>query len=149
VSVFAKGVKSRSKQMKVSKLMSRNVVTVRMDDPLSKVKDIFNKTKFHHLLVVSSGKLIGVISDRDLLKSLNPAIDSIAATNKDLACLNKKVHQIMTRKPISLTSDSTIKNAIDVFNNNTVSCIPIISNEGYPEGILSWRDIMQALGKLN
>jgi acetoin utilization protein AcuB len=135
--------------MKVSKLMSRNVVTVKMDDPLSIVKDIFNKTKFHHLLVVSSGKLIGVISDRDLLKSLNPAIDTVAATTKDLACLNKKVHQIMTRKPISLTSDSTIKNAIDVFNNNTVSCIPIVSHEGYPEGILSWRDIMQALGKIN
>jgi acetoin utilization protein AcuB len=135
--------------MKVSKLMSGNVVTVQMDDSLSKVKDIFNKTKFHHLLVVSSGKLIGVISDRDLLKSLNPAIDSIAATTKDLACLNKKVHQIMTRKPISLTSDSTVKDAIDVFNTNTISCIPIINNEGYPEGMLSWRDIMQALGKLN
>jgi acetoin utilization protein AcuB len=135
--------------MKLSKLMSVNVVTVEMDDPLSKVKDIFNSTKFHHLLVVSSGKLIGVISDRDLLKSLNPAVDSIAATTKDLVCLNKKVHQIMTRKPISLTSDSTVKDAIEIFNNNSVSCIPIISNEGFPEGILSWRDIMQALGKLN
>jgi acetoin utilization protein AcuB len=90
-----------------------------------------------------------VISDRDLLKSLNPAVDSIAATTKDLACLNIKVHQIMTRQPISLTSDSTVKDAIDVFNTNTISCIPIISNEGYPEGMLSWRDIMKALGKIN
>lgn len=133
--------------MKVSKLMSENIVTVEMEDPLSKVKDIFNKTNFHHLLVVDSGKLIGVISDRDLLKSLSPKIDSIAATTMDLACLNKKVHQIMTRKPISINSDSTIKDAIDVFNTNKISCIPIISDEGSPVGILSWRDIMKALGK--
>ncbi|RTR30609.1 CBS domain-containing protein [Shewanella atlantica] len=133
--------------MKVSKLMSENIVTVEMEDRLCKVKDIFNKTNFHHLLVVDSGRLIGVISDRDLLKSLSPKIDSIAATTMDLACLNKKVHQIMTRKPISINSDATVKDAIDVFNTNRISCIPIISNEGNPVGILSWRDIMKALGK--
>jgi len=133
--------------MKVSKLMSENIVTVEMEDRLSKVKDIFNKTNFHHLLVVDSGRLIGVISDRDLLKSLSPKIDSIAATTMDLACLNKKVHQIMTRKPISINSDASVKDAIDVFNTNKISCIPIISNEGNPVGILSWRDIMKALGK--
>jgi len=133
--------------MKVSKLMSENIVTVEMEDRLSKVKDIFNKTNFHHLLVVDSGRLTGVISDRDLLKSLSPKIDSIAATTMDLACLNKKVHQIMTRKPISINSDASVKDAIDVFNTNRISCIPIISNEGNPVGILSWRDIMKALGK--
>jgi acetoin utilization protein AcuB len=87
--------------MKISKLMSENVVVVKMNDPLSKVKDIFDQAQFHHLLVVDDERLSGVISDRDLLKSISPKIDGVTATTKDLASLNKKAHQIMTRNPIS------------------------------------------------
>ncbi|PCK06945.1 MAG: CBS domain-containing protein [Alteromonadaceae bacterium] len=133
--------------MKVSKLMSKNVVVVKMDDPLSKVKDIFDQTEFHHLLVVDNEILRGVISDRDLLKSISPKIGTVAATDKDLASLNRKAHQIMTRKPISLKETSTLKDAVDIFNQNKISCIPIVSEDEKPVGILSWRDIMRELGR--
>lgn len=133
--------------MKINQLMSKNIVIVAMDDPLSHVKKIFDQTKFHHLLVVERDRLCGVISDRDLLKSISPNIDSVVATTKDLASLNKKAHQIMTRQLICLNEDSTAKEAIDIFNQNKISCIPIINNDNKPVGILSWRDIMQALGK--
>jgi acetoin utilization protein AcuB len=134
--------------MKISKLMSKNVVVVKMDDPLSKVKDIFDEAEFHHLLVVDDERLFGVISDRDLLKSLSPKIGDVTATAKDLASLNKKAHQIMTRKPISLDENATVKDAIKIFNEHKISCIPIINNEEKPVGILSWRDIMQELGNM-
>jgi len=133
--------------MRVTKLMSKQIITINMDDPLSTVKDIFERQEFHHLLVVADDKLLGVISDRDLFKSLNPKIDSMAATTKDLACLNIKVHQIMTREPIYLSDEATVKSAIEMFNQHKISCIPIINNEGKPVGILSWRDIMKALIK--
>ncbi|MFQ3197172.1 MAG: acetoin utilization protein AcuB [Paraglaciecola sp.] len=134
--------------MKISKLMSKHVVVVKMDDPLSKVKDIFDQGKFHHLLVVDDGRLYGVISDRDLLKSISPKIGDMAATTKDLASLNKKAHQIMTRKPISLNENATVKEAITIFNEHKISCIPIINNTDKPVGIVSWRDIMQELGNM-
>lgn len=133
--------------MKISALMSSDVFVVTRDDPLSLVKDIFDKTKFHHLLVVEGGTLLGVISDRDLLKALSPRIDTAAATTQDLVSLNKRVHQIMTRKLISLNENGTIKEAVEIFNQNKISCIPIINDAGKPVGILSWRDIMKALVK--
>lgn len=132
--------------MKVCKLMSTNVVTVEMDDPLSKVKDIFEETGFHHLLVLDNKKLFGIISDRDLLKTLSPAVDTVAASTKDMACLKKKAHQIMSRKPIAMNESSTVRDAITIFNQNNISCIPIINSDEKPVGILSWRDIMRALG---
>ena len=131
--------------MSVTKIMSSEVVTVEMDDELSVVKEIFDNTHFHHLLVVHSEKLIGVLSDRDLLKALHPNIGSISETSKDAALLNKKVHQIMTRKPISLTADAKIYEAVELFNDNKISCIPVVDDENKPAGILTWRDIMQAL----
>ena len=53
---------------KVAQLMSKNPVCVAPDDTLAQVKQIFDQMKFHHLLVVDHGVLVGVISDRDLLK---------------------------------------------------------------------------------
>lgn len=133
--------------MKISKLMSRDLVAVNMDDSLGKVKEIFEKTNFHHVLVVDESRLFGVISDRDLLKSLSPKIDTAAATARDLASLNKRAHQIMTRNPITLSEDDTIKSAVDIFNHHTISCIPIVNRDDKPVGIVSWRDIMRELGR--
>jgi acetoin utilization protein AcuB len=118
-----------------------------MDDHLGKLKAIFEETRFHHLLVVEGERLYGIISDRDLLKSLSPNIGTMAATTKDMASLNKKAHQIMTRRPIFLREDATIDDAISIFNQNKISCIPIVDNTEAPIGIISWRDIMRELGK--
>ncbi|MGH1486898.1 MAG: CBS domain-containing protein [Cellvibrionaceae bacterium] len=125
--------------------MTKKVVTVEMDDTLSLVKEIFDNVCFHHLLVVDNQQLQGVISDRDLLKALSPNIGTAAETTKDLATLNKKVHQIMSRKPIVLNEANNVYDAIEVFIEETISCIPVVNAENKPVGIISWRDILKAL----
>jgi len=124
--------------------MSKNVVAVEMDDSLRIVKRIFGNTRFHHLLVVEFGKLVGVISDRDLLKALSPNIGTLSETASDAASLDKKVHQIMTRKPVVLEQDAGILDAIELFKTHNISCIPVVDDEYKPVGILSWRDILKA-----
>ena len=126
--------------------MSSKVVSVEMDDSLAEVKRIFDNAHFHHLVVIANNKLVGVISDRDLLKALSPNIDSAGVTAKDLACLNKKAHQIMSRNPITLPESASIKNAVDTFNKHKISCIPIVDDNNQLKGIVSWRDIMRKLG---
>jgi acetoin utilization protein AcuB len=131
--------------MSVEKIMSKTPTTVEMDDSLSVVKEIFDHTRFHHLLVVDSGKLFGVVSDRDLLKALSPNVGTVRETSKDAASLNKKVHQIMTRKPIVLAQNAGIYDAIEIFNNHNISCIPIVDEHQIPIGIVSWRDILKEI----
>jgi acetoin utilization protein AcuB len=102
------------------------------------------------LLVVERGKLIGVISDRDLLKAISPKVGTAAESEKDAATLNKRVHQIMTRNPLTLPPDATMMDAVNLFNTHRVSCIPIVNSDRIPVGVLSWRDILRTLGeKLN
>jgi acetoin utilization protein AcuB len=131
--------------MLIERIMSKPVVTVTLDDTLHVVKQIFENAKFHHLLVVENGKLYGVISDRDLLKSVSPFIDTLQATAHDKFTLNKKVHQIMSRKPITLTNSADVYEAISLFNQHNISCIPIVNEKGTPIGIVSWRDILRAI----
>lgn len=132
--------------MRLAQLMSRSVVSVEMDDSLRTVKDIFDNTRFHHLLVVEGGRLCGVISDRDLLKGISPYVGTPAETGRDAATLNKRAHQIMTRHPITLPADASLDDAIATFNRHGVSCIPVIDGDERPVGILSWRDVMRAFG---
>lgn len=133
--------------MRVSKIMSQDVVTVSMDDTLDKVRRIFSDNNFHHLLVVEDKKLLGVISDRDLFKAISPRLDTAAETTKDLASLNKRVHQIMSRDVVTLIDTASVKQAVQTFNDHKISCIPIVNSSQCPVGILSWRDIMRVLIK--
>ena len=126
-------------------IMSKNIVSVEMDDSLKMVKEIFDNTKFHHLLVVENNVLVGVISDRDLFKALSPNIGTVAESTNDAATLNKKAHQIMTRSPIALGATTHINELIRCFEKNTISCIPIVDKEDMPVGIISWRDLLKAL----
>ena len=87
--------------MKVQEIMTATVVTVEMDDSLKVVKEIFDNVDFHHLLVIDEGALFGVISDRDLLHVLSPKVGTVAETSADAADLNKRAHQIMSRKPVT------------------------------------------------
>src|SRR5271169_2901833 len=125
--------------MVLGSIMTTRVVTVEMDDRLEVVKEIFDTMKFHHLLVVDEHKkLSGIVSDRDLLKALSPYVGSAAETARDLATLNKRVHQIMSRNPITLHPQAEVADAVQLFLNQRISCIPIVDNEFKPVGILSW-----------
>jgi acetoin utilization protein AcuB len=132
--------------MTLGKIMTARIVTVEMDDRLEVVKEIFDTMRFHHLLVVDEHKkLSGVLSDRDLLRALSPYVGSAAETARDLATLNKRVHQIMTRRPITLRQESGIPEAVELLLKNRISCIPIVDDEFKPVGIVSWRDLLRTL----
>ncbi|MGZ5817325.1 MAG: CBS domain-containing protein [Burkholderiaceae bacterium] len=134
--------------MNVGQIMSGHPVSVGLDDSLGAVKDIFDNAKFHHLLVIEEGKLFGVVSDRDLLRHISPNIGTNNYTIKDLDTLKKRVHQIVTRQPISLHPEATIVDAVAIFNTHRISCIPIVDNENVPVGIITWRDIMKNFQKI-
>ncbi len=133
--------------MEIKQIMTVGVVTVELDDKLSVVKEIFDHRKFHHLLAMEDGELIGIVSDRDLFKALSPNIGTSTESYKDTATLNKRVHQIMSHHPIVLREDATVDEAIDLFNSHDISCIPIVNERNSPIGIVSWRDILKSLRK--
>ncbi|MEP4890696.1 MAG: CBS domain-containing protein [Aliiglaciecola sp.] len=129
--------------MKIKTIMTTDIVCVQMDSTLSEVKRLFENHKFHHLLVVENTKLVGILSDRDYLKAISPNIDTAVESLRDSASLNKRVHQIMSRDLVTLSPTSGLFKAIQTFNANGVSCIPVINSEFQPVGILSWRDVFK------
>ncbi|MGA2398163.1 MAG: CBS domain-containing protein [Steroidobacteraceae bacterium] len=132
--------------MKLGDIMTRRLVTVELDDSLATVKQIFDSLHFHHLLVIGSDKkLCGVISDRDLLRAISPYVGTVSENARDSATLKKRAHQIMTRSPLTLSAEANVADAIQLFIDHRVSCIPIVDEGLSAVGIVSWRDILRSL----
>ena len=129
--------------MKISEVMTRRVMTVNMDDSLRRVRDIFEEHSFHHLLVLDRRRVVGVISDRDLLKHISPFIGKLAERSQDLSTLSRRVHQIMTRKLVSVKDDEAVDSAAASMLEHGVSCLPVVTRDGRPVGIVTAKDLLR------
>lgn len=130
--------------MTVGEIMTSKVVTIEMDDSLEVIRDIFRKVKFHHLIVVDGEKIVGVISDRDFLKSISPYVDTMSETNRDRATLEKRAHQIMSHYPVTVQKSCPIQKAAKLMLDRRVSCLPVIMPDGNLEGVVTWKDLFTA-----
>ena len=120
--------------MNVASIMTRKMITVGMNDSLKKVRALLMKhADFNHILVVEDRKLVGVISDRDLL----------AGDDRGIIDLNKKAHEIMSRIPVTVDGETSIEKASNLLLENNISCIPVLSSQGAIEGIVTWKDVIK------
>ena len=132
--------------MKLEEIMAKRVVTIDMDDTLDVIRKIFDKVRFHHMVVIDEKyKVVGVISDRDVLKALSPYLDTISEQERDQVTLNKKTHQVMSRQPITASPEDSIERAAALLLENRISCLPVISEDQSLVGIVTWKDILKNL----
>lgn len=134
--------------MKISEIMSADVITVSMDDTLGDVRGLFEQNSCHHILVVIKDKLAGIISDRDVLKCLCPDADSPMANNHAINTLQRKAHQIMTREVVTISPDQDVNEAAAIMLEKKFSCLPVVDEEADSiEGIVTKTDLLQSLFK--
>lgn len=129
--------------MTLETIMTRHVVSVSMDDELWAIRDLFNKFRFHHVLVMDKCRVVGVISDRDVLANLSPFVGKAAERTLDSATTHKHAHQVMTRNVISAAPDTPIGDAAMILLNNQVTCLPVLDAHGACVGIVTWRDFLR------
>lgn len=123
--------------------MTRPVVAVSMDDTLETVRDLFQRERFHHAIVIERGRVMGVVSDRDLLRNISPFVGKFAERAQDAASLKRRVHQVMTRRLVSASPATDIAKAAETMLLERVSCLPIIDSAGECVGIVTLRDILR------
>ena len=136
--------------MFVTSFMSKTVTTVTPDVLLSQVKDLLSKGNFRHLPVIDdSGKLIGILTDRDL-RSAYPS--ALMEENERIDYLKRfkemRVEEIMTEATARLTLKSTLDDALLLFDRSKVGALPVVDDKQRVVGLLSIRDLLAAYKKL-
>ncbi|SBS31428.1 Arabinose 5-phosphate isomerase KdsD [Marinomonas spartinae] len=123
-------------------IMVRDVVCVDMDTRLTEVIHIMEEKGFHHLPVLENDVLVGIISDRDLLRIISPFIGSVSEQSRDKETLNHAAHQVMTRQPLTVKEHSSIEEVISWMGKVAISCMPVVDADNHVVGIISWRDLI-------
>lgn len=127
--------------MRVQELMSPRVVSVTPDTCVQAMADIFRESRFHHLVVVDGALVVGVISDRDVLRNTSPFVGTPSERRQDEFLLQRRAHQIMTRRPQTIAADAHVGEAGRVMIQGKFSCLPVVEADGRCIGIITIRDI--------
>ena len=76
---------------------------------------------------------------------LREAAHELTERAQDVATLNKRAHQIMSRKPITARPDTLLPDAVKMILEHRISCLPVTDDQMHPLGIVSWRDVLKTL----
>jgi acetoin utilization protein AcuB len=129
--------------MRVRDIMTKDLVSVGPADPLIEVRALFYRRRIRHVLVVEEGFLKGVISDRDVLSAMSPFLDTHLEEQRDVSTLGTRADAIMTPSPIAVGPDDHVDVAMKRMLDHRISCLPVVSAEGKPVGIVTTADMLR------
>jgi signal-transduction protein with cAMP-binding, CBS, and nucleotidyltransferase domain len=131
----------------VSTIMTTDVIYVAERDRLTTVRDIFKKNRIHHIPVVRSGEVVGIISKEDLLLFLKGlGKNSTERVINETRLRTYNVETIMTRGVGKLEPTDRINVALDIFSKNLFRALPVVENNKLV-GIVTTFDIIKALNE--
>ena len=129
--------------MFVAERMTKHPITMSSDATVGEVDRMMKKNKFHRMIIVEDNKLVGYLSDRDVMRvAPSPATSLSKFEIREL--LDKlKVRDIMQKKVVTVGEDATIEEAALIMFNNKVGGLPVISEVGKVVGIITATDILK------
>ncbi len=133
----------------VSSIMARDILTVMPKDSITRVKDIFDKTRAFYVPVVRYKKVVGMISRIDFLSyyhRLSQSWNDFSLHNKEL---NKHtVDEVMNETTVVLDSTDPIAVAVEMLRNDGFMALPVVEKDNLI-GLITTREVMEALAKEN
>lgn len=120
----------------VAELMTPCPVTVREDDPVRVAASLMaaGVTPIRHLPVLREGKLVGIVSHRDLVRAGEKA--------------HTRVGEVMSTRLHAVSARTPLRRAIDRLVAHRIGALPVLDNEGNVVGIFSVTDALGFAGRL-
>lgn len=130
--------------MLVQDWMNSKVFSVNHDTSIMKASKLMKQNGIQHLPVLKEGRLIGIISDRDL-KEAQPS-DATALDIYELYYLLEevKVNSIMSPKLFTITGEESVEKAAATMLKHKISALPVVNLQGDLEGIITKGDVFRA-----
>jgi CBS domain-containing protein len=126
----------------VHAIMQKKIVTISAGESLSTVEDIMRLGRVRHMPVVSSGRLVGVVSERDLLRASLSSLSSHRVAERKAFLYAVEIGRVMSQPPIVISPDSTVRQAAQVMAENKIGCLPVVKGEDLL-GIVTETDVLR------
>lgn len=134
--------------MLVKDWMSKEVVTVDVNDSMLSATKLLKQQKIRMLPVMKKGKLVGVVTDRDL-KGASASDATTLEVHELLYLISKiKVSEIMTKNPVTVPPDFTVEETAEVLLASKISGVPVVDYAGKVVGTITQTDLFKVLVSL-
>ncbi|NDV18147.1 CBS domain-containing protein [Pseudodesulfovibrio sp. JC047] len=136
--------------MLVANWMTPNVITISQDQSMMKASKVMKDASISRLPVVDSdGKIIGIISDRDV-KDASPSKATTLDMHELYYLLSEiKIHDIMTKKPTTIRSTDTVEKAAVLMLEGNFGGLPVVDETGGVVGMVTDTDIFKVLVEIS
>ena len=131
--------------MLVENWMNRKVITVDADDSMMDASKILKEHSIRMLPVLERGKLVGIVTDRDLKRASPSDATSLEVHELLYILANMKIKEIMSRNPITVPFDYTVEEAAEVMLKHKISGMPVVDHEGMVVGTITQTDLLRVL----
>ena len=122
--------------MQVQDVMVKRVVTIGPKEPARRAWELMRDHHFRHLPVVNEGRVVGIVSDRDLRPVLlSPALDEL------------RVEEIMTEEPFTIDPEAFVVDAARLMVDQKIGGLPVVSGDELV-GIVTETDLLSILVEL-
>lgn len=131
---------------KVRDLMQREVATLRASDHLDLASDIMQLGRIRHLPVEDDGKVVGVVSQRDLFRAAISSVLQFRPTAEREWLAKIAVTEIMASPVRSVTPETPVREAAALMADLRIGCLPVVEGEQLV-GLLSESDILRYIAR--
>ncbi len=127
---------------RVRDIMGTQLVTISATDRLSTVEDIMTLGHVRHIPVVQGGKLVGVVSERDLLRASLSILSEHRDEERQAFLHVVEIERVMSTPPIIVEPDATIEEAALIMAEKKIGCLPVIEGDELL-GLVTETDILE------
>ena len=131
--------------MLVENWMNKNVITIDANDSMMDASKILKERKIRMIPVLEKGRMVGVVTDRDLKRASPSDATSLAVHELLYILANMKVREIMSKNPITVPFNYTVEEAAEIMLEKKISGVPVVDNEGNVVGMITQTDLFRVL----
>lgn len=126
----------------VSTVMQTEFVSVKPGDRLDFVDDVMKLGRIRHMPVIDDGKLVGIVSQRDLLAaSLSRALE-FDPNHRRSFMRSVDVLEVMSANPIAVAPEATLREAARLIITHKIGCLPVVDDAGVTLGLITETDLL-------
>lgn len=129
-------------QTLVRDLMQEKIVTIGASDRLSTVEDIMTLGRVRHMPVVQGGRLVGVVSERDLLRASLSNLTGFDSEERRAFLNGVEIARVMSAPPIVIDADASVEEAARMMAERRIGCLPVMERQDLV-GLLTEADLLR------
>lgn len=131
-------------QDRISHIMTTEVATLGRNDTLDLADDIMSLGRVRHLPILDDGKLVGVISQRDLFRSALAAALGYGTRAQKAMLKTLLVKDVMSDHLLTIGPDATVKEAAQLMVEKKIGCLPVLKDDVLV-GLVTETDLLRYL----